>query len=163
MWEGDLYQYQLVLLTRSDLIEQGLISEGDIISVKDNKINIQVDEGKVGSIRGFDRYTIIPFGTLNCGKRETATLVDVSKNQVTMELFDDGEEQSKVAILLPQQSESSPAIMQDPPIYLKSQMQKNLLRLQYSGVIKPERAMEQSQVQLLEGVFGRRPIRRGSK
>lgn len=164
IWRGDLYQYQLILLEREDLVRQGLISEGKIISIADNKIKLCLEDGRASSIRGYDRYTIILFGTLKCGKRESATLVDVSDNQVTMELHDDILVSSKSAILLPQQSDAlQPPIMQDPPTYLMDNMRRNLLRLQHSGVIKPDRAKEQSQVQLLESIFGRKSVRRGSK
>lgn len=163
IWEGDLFQYQLLMLSREELIRQGLISEGRIVSFKDNKIELEVGEENIGSIRGHDRYTIIPYGTLFCGKRETATLVEAEKNHLTMELHGIEEIFFKDAILLPLSSDSPPPIMQEPPAYLKKQMQKALLRLQYSGVIKPEKSQEKSLVQLLEGVFGRQSIRRGSK
>jgi len=163
IWEGDLFQYQLLMLSREELIRQGLISEGQIVSFKDNKMELEVGEENIGSIRGHDRYTIIPYGTLFCGKRETATLVEAEKNHLTMELHGIEEIFFKDAILLPLPSDSPPPIMQEPPAYLKKQMQKALLRLQYSGVIKPEKSQEKSLVQLLEGVFGRQSIRRGSK
>lgn len=162
IWEGDLFQYQLLRLSREELIRQGLISEGQIVSFKDNKMELEVGEENIGSIRGYDRYTIIPYGTLFCGKRETATLVEVKKNHLTMELHGVEDTFFKDAILLPL-PDLPPPIMQEPPTYLKEQMQNALLRLQYSGVIKPEKSQEKSLVQLLEGVFGRQSIRRGSK
>lgn len=162
IWEGDLFQYQLLMLSRKELIKQGLISEGQIISFKDNKMELEVGEEKIGSIRGYDRYTIIPYGTLFCGKRETATLVDVKKNHLIAELHGVENTFLKEAILLPL-PDLPPPIMQEPRTFLKEQMQQDLLRLQYSGVIKPEKAREKSLVQLLEAVFGRLSIRRGSK
>ena len=162
IWGGDLFQYQLLMLSREKLIRQGLISEGQIVSFKDNKMELELIEENIGSIRGYDRYTIIPYGTLFCGKRETATLVEVKENHLTMELHGVEDSFFRDAILLPL-PDLPPPIMQEPPTYLKEQMQNALLRLQYSGVIKPEKAQEKSLVQLLEGVFGRRSIRRGSK
>jgi len=162
IWEGDLFQYQLLRLSREELIKQGLISEGQIVSFKENKMELELGEENIGSIRGYDRYTIIPYGTLFCGKRETATLIEVKKNHLTMELHGVEDSFFRDAILLPL-PDLPPPIMQEPPTYLKKQMQNALLRLQYSGVIKPEKSQEKSLVQLLEGVFGRQAIRRGSK
>ena len=163
IWEGDLFQYQLLMLSKEELIERGLISEGKIVSFKDNRMELELAEGNIGSIRGYDRYTIIPYGTLFCGKRETDTLVKVEKNRLTMELHGVEGTFFKNAILLPLSSDSPPPIMKEPPTFLKGLMQKDLLRLQYSGVIKPESAREKSLVQLLEAIFGTRSIRRGSK
>ena len=160
---GSLFQYQLLMLSREQLIEKGLISEGKIVSFKDNKMELQLGEEKIGSIRGYDRYTVIPYGTLFCGKRETATLIEVKKNRLTMELHGVEDTFLEDAILLPLSSDSPPPIMQEPPTYLKEQTQRALLGLQHAGVITPKSAREKSLVQLLEAVFGRRAIRRGSK
>jgi hypothetical protein len=163
IWEGDLFQYQLLMLNREELVEKGLISEGKIVSFKNSRMELQLGEEKIGSIRGYDRYTIIPYGTLFCGKRETATLVEAERNRLIMELHGVEDTFLENAILLPLSSDSSPPIMQEPPTYLKDQMQRALLGLQHAGVITPTSAGGKSLVQLLEAVFGRTAIRRGSK
>jgi len=163
IWEGHLFQYQLLMLERKKLKDLGLISEGKIISFKENKIELEISDKEIGSIRGYDRYTIIPFGTLFSGKKINATLVDVKENRFIMEIEDEELALSEDVILLPLQSEPPP-IMQEPPIYLKKQMQNALLRLQDKcGVIKIGSAKSKSLIQLLEGIFGRKPLRRGSR
>lgn len=162
IWEGHLLQYQLLMLERNELKELGLISEGKIISFSDDKIELEISGKEVSSVRGYERYTIVPFGTLFCGKKINATLISVDGNRFIMEIEDEEVDLSKDAILLPPQSEPPP-IMREPPIHLKKQMQNALLRLQNSGVIKPGSAQSKSLIQLLEGVFGRRPLRRSSR
>jgi hypothetical protein len=163
IWEGHLFQYQLLMLGRRDLIKHGLISEAQIVSFTEKQMELEVGEERVGSIRGYDRCTIIPYGTLFCGKRVNATLIGAEENHLIMELQSDETQFFKDAILLPLPPDSSPPILREPPTYLKEQMQEALLRLQHAGVIKPEKAQEKSIIQLLEAIFGRGSIRRGSK
>lgn len=162
MWEGHLFQYQLLMLDRKELVERGLISEGEIVSFENDKIEFKVGE-RIGSVRGYDRYTIIPFGNLFCGKKMNATLVGVGENHLIMEIEREASILSKDALLLPLPPDPLPSIMQEPLTFLGKNMQKALLRLQYSGVIKPESARSKSLIQLLEAIFGRRPLRRGSR
>ena len=163
LWEGHLFQYQLLMLSRDELKDFGLISESKILSFADNKIELEVTDEKIRSIRGYDNYTIVPFGTLFCGKKINATLVGTSGNRLTMQIEGGENGLSDEALLLPLQSDAAPPIMREPPIYLKQQTQDALLRLQNSGVVKPESARTKSQIQLLEGIFGMRRLRRGSR
>jgi hypothetical protein len=47
--------------------------------------------------------------------------------------------------------------------YLKKNMQKGLLKMQKIGAQKLEKAKKRSAIQMMEGVFGKKLIRRGSK
>lgn len=163
IWEGHLFQYQLLMLNRSELKEQGLITEGKIVSFTGSKIELEITNEEIGSVRGYDRYTIIPFGTLFCGKKMNATLIGINGNRLIMDIEGERDTLSEDALLLPSQSDLAPPMMQEPPTYLKKQRQGALLRLQSSGVEKPESAQRSSQIQMLEAIFGTRPLRRGSK
>lgn len=163
LWEGHLFQYKLSMLNRNELKDLGLISESRILSFADNRLELEVTGESTRSIRGYDNYTIIPFGTLFCGKKINATLVEAKGNRLIMQIEGGEAGVSNEALLLPLQPDASPPIMQEPPIYLKQQTQDALLRLQNSGVVKPESARTKSIIQLLEGVFGTKPLRRGSR
>jgi hypothetical protein len=67
------------------------------------------------------------------------------------------------AILFPVLNEVAPPIIQEPPSYLKRNMQKGLLKMQRIGAQKLQKAKERSAIQMMEGVFGKKQIRRGSK
>lgn len=162
-WEGHLFQYQLLRLSRGKLKELGLIAEGKIVPSTGSRIELEIINKEIGSIRGYDRYTIIPFGTLFCGKKMSATLTGINGNRLIMDIEGERDTLSEDALLLPSQSDLPSPMMQEPPTYLKKQRQGALLRLQNSGVEKPESAQRSSQIQVLGAIFGMRPLRRGSK
>ncbi len=162
IWKGDLFQYQLLRLKKEELIGKGLILEGKIVSLADSKIELEMSR-EIGSARGYDEYTIIPFGTLFCGKNMKAKLLRIKGNRLIMEIQNEGIYSSKDAILLPGSLESSSPILQELPTFLEEQKQSGLLKLQQSGAIKEEKAKSRSWIQLLEAIFGIKPLRRGSK
>ena len=162
IWKGDLFQYQLLNLEKEELIEKGLILEGKIASFDDNKIELEMST-EIGSVRGYNEYTIIPFGTLFCGKEMKAKLLKVKGNRLIMEIQDEGISLSNDAILLPSSLESFSPILQEPPTFLEEQKQTGLLRLQHSGAVKEEKAKSRSWIQLLEAIFGIIQLKRGSK
>lgn len=163
LWEGHLFQYQLLMLDRSELKDLGLILESRILSFADNRVELEVTGENTHSVRGYDNYTIVPLGTLFCGKKMHATLLEASGNRLTMQIEGGETGLSDEALLLPLQPDVVSPIMQEPPIYLKQQTQDALLRLQNSGVVKPESARTKSLIQLLEGIFGTKRLRRGSR
>lgn len=163
IWEDHLLQYRLTMLSRKKLIEKRLISEAKIVSSKRDLMELEIIGDSGVSVRGYDEYTIVPFGTLFCGRRITATLTGAKGNRVTMKLRGNGSVFSRDAILLPLLSDLPTPIMQEPPTYLKKLDQASLLRLQYSGAIKHDNAQRRSSIQLLEAIFGARLLRRGSK
>lgn len=162
IWKGDLFQYQLLGLNKMELKEKGLILEGKIVSSDKGKIELEI-EGSVGSVRGYPEYIIIPFGTLFCGEVRKAKLLEVKGSRLIMEIQDEGIYPSKDAILLPSSLESISPIFQEPPTFLEKQKQSGLLKLQQSGAIKEEKAKDRSWIQLLEAVFGIKPLKRGLK
>ncbi|PIX27612.1 MAG: hypothetical protein COZ67_01295 [Chloroflexi bacterium CG_4_8_14_3_um_filter_45_15] len=162
IWKGDLFQYQLLRLKKEELVEKGLILEGEIAYFNDSKIELEMNK-EIGSVRGYDEYTIIPFGTLFCGKEMKAKLLNIKGNRLIMEIQNEGIYPSRDAILLPGSLESFSPIFQEPPTFLEKQKQTGLLKLQQSGAIKEEKAKSRSWIQLLEAIFGIRLLKRGSK
>jgi len=69
---------------------------------------------------------------------------------------------SEEAILLLSPDIPAP-IMKEPPIFLEQQIQSALFRLQHIGAQNEERARRRSIIQLLESIFGTRPLRRGRR
>ena len=161
IWKGDLFQYQLLRLPKEELIEKKLILEGKIISFGDNKIELEIS--KDSSLGGYNEYTIIPFGTLFCGKHMRAKLSEIKGNRLILEFQNKWISPSGTAILLPDILESSSPLLQKPPTFLEEQKQRGLLKLQQSGAIKEDRAKDRSWVQLLEAIFGIKPLKRSSK
>ena len=162
IWKGDLFQYQLLGLEKEELIEKGLILEGRIVSLDDNKIELEMGR-EIGSARGYNKYTIIPFGTLFCGEDRKAKLLEVKGNRLIMEIQNKGMYPLKDAILYPSSLESFSPLLQEPPTFLEKQKQTGLLKLQQSGAIKEEKAKHRSWIQLLEAFFGTTRLKRSSK
>lgn len=162
MWKGDLFQYQLLGLNKTELKEKGLILEGKIISIDEDKIQLEMGK-EVGVVRGYNEYTIIPFGTLFCGEVRKAKLLGIKGSRLIMKIQDKGIYPLKDAILLPSPLESVSPLLQEPSTFLEEQTQSGLLKLQQSGALKKEKAEDRSWIQLLEAVFGIKQLKRGPK
>ncbi|MBT9168038.1 MAG: hypothetical protein DDT19_01383 [Syntrophomonadaceae bacterium] len=158
-WKGHLWQYQLLMLTRQDLIDRGLILEARMVSSTGNQLEIEIIGRQASLLRGYDYCTIIPYGSLYCGLRLNSRLIGVRGNNVIMEFEDSRNILSQEVLLLP--SEISPPIMKEPPIFLDRQMQSAIFRLQHIGCENLNRAQQRSVIQLLEAIFGIRPLHRG--
>lgn len=158
-WKGHLWQYQLLMLNRQELIDRGLILEARRVSSTGNQLEIEIIGRQASSLRGYDYCTIIPYGSLFCGLKINARLIEVRGNNVIMEFEDSRNILSQEVLLLP--PELSPPIMKEPPTFLDRQMQSALFRLQHIGCENLNRAQQRSVIQLLEAIFGIRPLHRG--
>jgi hypothetical protein len=165
LWEGDLLQYQFFMLSRQELLKQRIISEGKICGYEKNKLTLEITDDNFSWLGGFDEFIIIRYGSIFCGKREKAKLIDINKKErrIVFELNSYDSKFLSNAILFPVINEVTPPIIQEPPSYLKRNMQKGLLKMQRVGAIKLQKAKERSVIQMMEGVFGKKQIRRGSK
>ncbi|MBI4548832.1 MAG: hypothetical protein HY707_12690 [Ignavibacteriae bacterium] len=157
-WKGHLWQYQLLLLSRQELINRGLILEARMVSSSGNQLEIEIIGRQASSLRGYEYCTIIPYGSVFCGLRINARLIRVRGNNVFMEYEDNRNIISHEVLLLP--SEISPPIMKEPLTFLDRQTQSALFRLQHIGADNLNRAQQRSVIQLLEAIFGIRPIQR---
>jgi hypothetical protein len=163
-WKGHLWCYQLLTLTREELITQGLILEGRVTSVTGNEVELEVIGREPRSLRGYESCTIVIYGTLYCGVKIDARLLRVRGNRFVMRADDIGsvlppETLQEILVLPPEIA--PPPVMKEPLTFLDRQTQSSLYRLQWSGAFNPEKARRRSLIQLLEAVFGIRPLRRG--
>jgi len=97
-----------------------------------------------------------------CGLKLDARLIRVHDNNITFQLSGILPTISEDAILLLSPDIPAP-IMKEPPIFLEQQVQSALFRLKYVGVQSEQRAQRRSLIQLLEAIFGTRPLRRGRR
>ncbi len=153
MWQGDLWWYQTSMLDSQALVEKGLISRGRIVSSTPEKTEIRLEHGVPQIAGGFDRFEVVVFGTMACGLRTDAKLLEVTDNSLVMKFGGEGVSRAGSAVLFQPSSDSS-SVFQRQPEFLTSGSQRGLFKVQKMGLIKPERAASVSQVQLLEAIFG---------
>ena len=140
----------------------GIIVETNVVSVQDNQIELKVTGREASTLRGYEYCKIIPYGTVYCGLKLDARLIRVHDNNITFQLSGILPTISEDAILLLSPDIPAP-IMKEPPIFLEQQVQSALFRLKYVGVQSEQRAQRRSLIQLLEAIFGTRPLRRGRR
>jgi hypothetical protein len=162
MWKGHLWHYQLLMLDRRELLNLGIIVETNVVSARDNQIELEVSGREANTLRGYEYCTIIPYGTVFCGLKLDARLVSTSNNNIVLQLSGILPTISEEAILLLSPDIPAP-IMKEPLIFLEQQMQSALFRLKHIGAQSEERAQRRSLIQLLESIFGTRPLRRGRR
>ena len=162
MWKGHLWHYQLLMLNREELLELGLIIETNVVSVQNNQIELEVIGREANTLRGYEYCTVIPYGTVFCGLKLDARLVSTRNNNIVLQLSRILSTISEEALLLFSPDILAP-IMKEPPIFLEQQIQSVLFRLKHIGAQNEERARRRSIIQLLESIFGTRPLRRGRR
>jgi len=162
MWKGHLWHYQLLMLNREELLELGLIVETNVVSVQNNQIELEVIGREANTLRGYEYCTVIPYGTVFCGLKLDARLVSTRNNNIVLQLSGILPTISEEAILLLSPDIPAP-IMKEPLIFLEQQIQSALFRLKHIGAQNEERARRRSIIQLLESIFGTRPLRRGRR
>ncbi|GEM_PF-3510663 len=72
------------MLNKQELRERGLILEAQATSFRGGEIELEVIGREPNSVRGYDRCTIVLFGTLFCGLRVDARLSEVRENRLVM-------------------------------------------------------------------------------
>ena len=159
MWEDDLWHYRLVMLEREELIEQALVFETTVVDVSENRVVLEVLGPRARALRGRNDFIIVLGGTLYCGPRVRATVVDAQDSRITVQLERPVGTITGTALLLPQGSEAD--VLDQPLRFLVRNEQARLFRLQYMGCSQREAAERISIVQLLEAIFGRRSIYTG--
>ncbi|MHA1267835.1 MAG: hypothetical protein ACTSRS_21570 [Candidatus Helarchaeota archaeon] len=160
MWKGHLWHYQLLMLNKEELIDLGLVVETRIVSVQENQIELELIERKANMLRGYEYCTIIPFGTVFCGLKLNAKLIKNEDNRIFLQLDGALPDISQEALLLLSPDIPAP-IMKEPPTFLDRRTQHDLFRLKYIGTSNEEKARKNSLIQLLEAIFGTRPLTRG--
>ena len=168
MWNGHLWFYQMLSLTRQELLDNGLILESRIIpqnlnTIRNNQIELELQNVNGNTLGGYEFCTIIPFGTLFCGIQLHAELRRTQNNRVLLQMNTPFSELSDEAILLLSPDIPTPIVGSEPPIFLDRNAQYNLFRLRHIGTQNEQKAHSRSVIQLLEGVFGNRILRRGGR
>ena len=161
MWQGDLWNYQLLMLSREQLIERGLIEETRITSLRDSTLELEVLRANSGSLRGYERFTIIPYGTIFCGLRIEGILSRIQNQNVFFETKTPLPDISGEALVLVSPERISPLMKSEPPTFIQTGSQRDLYYLTWIGATTDQNARNRSVIQLLDSVFGDRPLRRG--
>ncbi len=156
MWEGDLWHYRLLGLGREDLIERGYLIEVPVEGYENDHLTISLS-GENREVLGGHTYafTLLSYGTLNCGIRLKGLVRLESSGRARVRLSRSWARFSSHVIVL--SPEATTALMEEPLTFLDAQQQRNLLRLQYWTMEGPA-ARRKSNAQLLEAVFGTRDI-----
>jgi hypothetical protein len=164
IWRGHLWQYQLHMLDNDDLLKMGLVLPTKVTAVENDHFRLQVKWGSASPMRGLEHCTIIPFGTVYCGLRVNAIVRSAEKDTLELQAKNTlGKMQlpriHQEALIISSTDQESP-IMSEPPVFLQQQTQRSLFRLKGIGTDNPEKAKKRSVIQILEAMFGTRPIRR---
>jgi len=162
IWKG-IWYYQILMLSRQDLLNLGMVIETQIISSQNNQMELEVVEQDVNTLRGYDSCTIIPYGTTFCGLKLNARLTRTDENRIFLELDNKLQAQSKEALLFLSPDTPFTIVKEEPLIFLDRQIQSSLFGLEHIGTDDEDRARRRSLIQLLEAVFGSRTLRRGER
>jgi len=161
MWSGDLWHYQLLLLSREDLRELHLIEETRVVNYNGNQLELEVVGNNANTFRGQERCTIIPFGTIFCGIRIDGILRNVEDNRLIFQLRSQIPPVSDEALILLSSETTSQLIKSEPPSFIQRAIQRDLYNLIFIGATTLRNSLRRSVLQLIEAIFGRRILRRG--
>jgi len=106
-------------------LELGLIIETNVVSVQNNQIELEVIGREANTLRGYEYYTVIPYGTVFYGLKLDARLVSTHNNNIVLQLSGILPTISEEALLLFSPDIPAP-IMKEPPIFLEQQIQYRL-------------------------------------
>jgi len=157
IWRGHLWHYQLVTLEPEELQRQGLVLEARVTNIRDDLLEVEPN-ALLAPLIGYDRFTIIFYGTLFAGLWVSARIagtrptlwirVDERLNQFSTNIF-----------ILPG-GLPAPIIPREPLTFLQRQEQHSLFLYQHFGCDKEEESQKRSIIQLNESIFGIRPLQR---
>jgi len=163
MWSGDLWHYQLLMLSRDELIDLHFIEETRVLNYNNNQLELEVVSSDVNTFRGQERCTIIPFGTTFCGIRIDGILTNVEENRLVFQMENRIPPISEEALLLLSPESTSTLLKSEPPTFIQRTIQRDLFNLKHIGAQTPRNSLRRSVIQLLEAIFGRRRLRRGRR
>jgi len=167
MWATDLLQYRFASMPEKELEDRGLLCRGKPIpgTRRDNTFQVLIPAPQVGLIGAkvsdeVGNFMIV-FGNMSMGQRLKATLERSPNDQNVFSLrvenyggftiFGDPLIATVGEDLL---------VFEDRPTYLITGIQRGMHNLEYRGAKNQSRAEEDSKIQLLEGVFGRKRIKK---
>jgi hypothetical protein len=164
MWDHHLFQYQLLELDVDELRDLGYVSRGKIVSYRGREIELELDRSHAQPIlieqasgETVSSYQIV-VGTFHIGSVLMANLVRSQDNKFIMETNMRRLPTADMALILPSDSDSS--LYREKPWFLSKLVQRDVFRLEKWGLIRPDRAAQQSVIQFMESLFGSTPLRR---
>jgi len=165
MWSADLLQYKFVRRNEEELEEWGLVCRGRVIpgTSNDNAFQVTLPSAQANliSAKATDESSnfLIVFGNMSIGQRLKATLENRGQDVFSITI----EDNDGFAILgdpLIATVGEDLLVFEERPTYLITGIQRNVHRLEYRGIKDELRAKEDSKIQLIEGVFGRKRIKK---
>jgi hypothetical protein len=167
IWGYDLFQYRFLSLSQDKLEERTLICRATIVpkSQEKNTFQVQVkDPLQAGLIwaKGTDDTDsfLVILGTFAVGRRFKATIKRLRPDLFKV-IIDNGWLPSLLGQPLIATTGTDFLVYEEHPTYLITGLQKDLHNLEFRGAKTAERAQADSKIQVIEAVFGSRPITRG--
>lgn len=160
IWNRDLFQYKLLRLSRDELEQEGLATRAQATSFPDlNTAELKiVKEEEIGPflahIRDANECELI-FGTPSIGQRVGMILKESRDDKLIVEVDRKHIFMSGNTLILP-----NITLLESKPWFLVTHMQRDMFRFEHIGRDKPDTAKGDSLVQLIEGLFGSRAIKR---
>jgi len=167
IWGYDLFQYRFLSLPPDKLEERALICRASIVpkSQKNNTFQVYIkDPMQAGLIwaKGTDdtdRFLVI-LGNFSIGRRYRAAISPIRPDLFSVKI-ENGRLPSLFGQPLITTTGTDFLVFEEHPTYLITGLQKDLHNLEFRGAKTPERAQGDSKIQVIEAVFGSRPIKRG--
>jgi hypothetical protein len=167
IWGYDLFQYRFLSLPPDKLEERALICRASIVpnSRNNNTFQVQIkDPLQAGLIwaKGTDDTDsfLVILGNFSIGRRYRAEI-----NKIRLDLFSVKIIVGRLPSMLGQPLIATTGtdflVFEEHPTYLITNLQKDLHNLEFRGAKTAERAQADSKIQVIEAVFGSRPINRG--
>ena len=165
LWNQHLFRYQIFTLEKDELEELGLVSFGNVVSAKDNKIEIEFAPKEAeyvhvrqasgeGDIAGY--YLV--FGTFNIGLKTRGFITKLKDDNKVV--FDIENKRIPEATAMLTHLDPEMAMYGTQPWFLTTNMQRDMYRLQ-KGTLGDKRAKKDSVIQMLESIFGTKQLERG--
>jgi len=167
IWGYDLFQYRFLSLEQDKLEKQALLCRATIVpkSQRNKTFQVRIDNPlQAGLIWAkasddTDRFLVI-FGNFSIGRRHRATMARIAPNLFSVRIENGGQPSLSSQPLIATTGTDF-LVSEEHPTYLITGLQKDLHNLEFRGAKNPDRAQGDSKIQVLEAIFGSRPITRG--
>jgi len=149
------------LLSSQDLMNRGLISSGTMIDIQNGHVELRLPSPQMDSMWAdagrSGRFTLL-FGTTSIGHRIEAKIEARESDRLRLSAGRVGFPLSRNVLVLSPRFDVS--VFEARPWFLERLIQSDLFRLEKMGRRSEPAARNDSMVQLLEGIFGTKVLRR---
>ncbi len=166
MWSADLLQYKFVAKKENELEDWGLVCRGRVIpgTLRDNILQVTIPTTQASLIGAKASEEsgnfLVVFGNLSIGQRVKANICRHENGNIfSMKMETEGSFALGDPLITTVGEDL--LVFEERPTYLITGVQRNMHRLEYRGIKDDLRAKEDSKIQLIEGIFGRKRIKRG--